>query len=122
MRVLIKRSAVMGIGLGLVLYGPLRAHDEKMPMTKNPSPEFDQLRKLAGTWTGTAPDAKPGDKMAGPITTEFKVTSAGTAVEEKLNPGTPHEMVDMYVDEGGKLAMTHYCAMGNQPHMVLKKS
>src|SRR5438876_1102233 len=23
-------------------------------------------------------------------------------------------------DEAGKLAMTHYCAMGNQPHMVLK--
>ena len=33
---------------------------------------------------------------------------------------TPHEMVDMYSDEGGKLAMIHYCAMGNQPHMRLK--
>jgi len=25
-------------------------------------------------------------------------------------------------DENGKLVMTHYCAMGNQPHMVLKQA
>ena len=113
------RKLIIAIGIGVVTCSLLRAHEE--PVAKNPSPEFDQVRKLAGKWTGTQV-GKPDDKMAGPLTTEFKVTSAGSAVEETLGPGTPHEMVDMYVDEGGKLAMTHYCAMGNQPHMVLSKA
>jgi hypothetical protein len=28
--------------------------------------------------------------------------------------------VTVYHDFGGKLAMTHYCSLGNQPHMELK--
>ena len=32
------------------------------------------------------------------------------------------EMVSVYNDEKGKLAMTHYCAMGNQPHMKLESA
>ena len=28
----------------------------------------------------------------------------------------------MYHDRGGKLSMTHYCAMGNQPQMSLTSS
>jgi hypothetical protein len=31
-------------------------------------------------------------------------------------------MVSMYYDQGGKLAMTHYCIMGNRPRMRLKSS
>ena len=30
-----------------------------------------------------------------------------------------HEMINVYHDKAGKLAMTHYCAMGNQPHLDL---
>jgi hypothetical protein len=31
-------------------------------------------------------------------------------------------MVTMYYDNGGKLAMTHYCVFGNRPGMKLKSS
>jgi hypothetical protein len=31
-------------------------------------------------------------------------------------------MVSIYHDEDGKLSMTHYCAMGNRPHMKLTGS
>ena len=30
-------------------------------------------------------------------------------------------MVSVYHDEKGKLAMTHYCAIGNQPRLALEK-
>lgn len=35
--------------------------------------------------------------------------------------GTPHEMVSVYHKDGASIAMTHYCAMGNQPKLQLKK-
>jgi hypothetical protein len=99
------------------------AHDEKdmKAMHQTNSAEFQQMKQLVGKWQGTSTPMGPNDKP-GPVATEFHLTAAGSAVEENLMKGTPHEMVDMYTDEGGRLAMTHYCAMGNQPHMVLKSA
>jgi hypothetical protein len=100
---------------------PLLAHEDNMSAPKPTSAEFNQVKQLAGTWSGTA--THPGSKeKPEPVKVEFQVTSAGSAIEETLMQGTPHEMVDMYTDENGKLAMTHYCAMGNHPHLVLKQA
>ncbi len=52
----------------------------------------------------------------------YEVTSNGSAVVERMGPGTPFEMVSVYYDEKGKLAMTHSCAVGNQPKLALKSS
>lgn len=57
-----------------------------------------------------------------PVTVTYALTSGGTALIETLMPGTPHEMVSVYHKDGKTLSMTHYCALGNQPHMKLKKS
>lgn len=77
---------------------------------------FDFLRGLVGTWEGTT---KMGEKEM-PVTVIYELTSGGTAVSEKLFPGTPHEMVSMYYRNGKSLGMTHYCAVGNQqPHMEM---
>ena len=86
-----------------------------MPMAK-PSAALETMQSLAGTWTGTA---KHADGTEEPATVEYRVTSGGSAVAETLSPGTPHEMISMYHDQGGKLAMTHYCMLGNQPELVL---
>jgi hypothetical protein len=36
---------------------------------------------------------------------------------ERLFPGAPQEMTTVYHREGADLALTHYCAGGNQPRM-----
>ena len=52
----------------------------------------------------------------------YEVTSNGSAAVELLGPGTPFEMVSVYHDEKSKLAMTHYCAIGNQPRLALQSA
>src|SRR3954467_2783963 len=67
------------------------------------SPEFERMKALAGTWKGKT------DMGQGPIemTVEYRVISGGSAVEERIFAGTPKEMVTMYHDKNGKLALTH---------------
>ncbi len=88
-------------------------------MTPAPvSADFDAVKSLAGSWTATGlMDGKPGTfKM------QYKVTSAGHAVEETIMQGGPSEMVSVYFMDGPQLMMTHYCALGNQPRMKLTES
>ncbi len=82
------------------------------------SKELEKLKTLAGTWQGTT--VMEGKEM--PVTVIYKTSSNGSIVVETLFPGTPHEMVSVYYDENGKLGMTHYCAMDNQPHLTLEDS
>lgn len=76
---------------------------------------FEKIKSLAGEWE-MAP-SKEGDE---PMKVTYRVTSGGTAVMETLMPGKPHEMVTMYHLDNGRLVLTHYCSMGNQPMMVLQ--
>src|SRR6267378_306059 len=88
------------------------------PKSKQSSPEFEKLKTLVGTWKGKT------DMGQGPIemTVQYRLLAGGSVLEERVFAGTPHEMVTMYYDKGGKLAMTHYCVMGNRPGMLLKSS
>jgi hypothetical protein len=91
---------------------------ETVPAPKPGSPEFERMKSLVGTWTGKC------DMGQGPVdlTIQYRLIAAGTVLEERAAAGTPMEMVSMYYDKGGKLAMTHYCVMGNRPEMALKAS
>ncbi len=71
---------------------------------------LDQIKALAGDWEGK-------DEQGNVERVTFRVTSGGTAVQETLFPGTPHEMVDVYHMDAGNLVMTHYCMLGNQPYL-----
>jgi hypothetical protein len=77
---------------------------------------LERLKQLAGEWRGTV--AEDGSPMA----VTYEVTSGGTAVLERLFPGTPHEMLTLYHLDGDDLVLTHYCASGNQPRMRLVRS
>src|SRR4051812_451333 len=106
------------LAIGLVAASSLRAEEHDMKQMPQASKELEHVKQLAGTWKGTSDmDGKKGD-----VVVTYRVTSAGSAVIETMDPGTPHEMVTVFHDEGGKLALTHYCAMGNQPHMTLTKA
>jgi hypothetical protein len=89
----------------------VRAEDKK------PSPagdRFEQFKQLAGEWVGTATGHGPDQKD---VHVQFKVTAGGSAVVETEFPGTDKEMVTVITPDGADLALTHYCMLGNQPHM-----
>jgi hypothetical protein len=77
--------------------------------------QFDLIKGLEGEWTGKA---EGGGEMHENVVIRYRLTAAGTAVEETMFPGTEHEMITMYHMDGPRLMLTHYCAAGNQPRMV----
>ena len=96
----------------------VRADESAKPQSKKGSAEFERMKSLVGTWKGKT------DMGQGPIdiTMTYRLLAGGSVLEEKVFEGTPHEMVTMYYDQAGKLAMTHYCMFGNRPGMLLKSS
>lgn len=89
------------------------------------SPEFERLKALAGRWIATAGMPQGAAGKEGPmaqVAAEYRVTANGSVVVERNFPDTPKEMISVYHDRGGKLSMTHYCALGNQPRMILTSS
>src|SRR5438552_4122643 len=99
----------------IISSGPLWAQPDK---NYKGSTEFERMKALAGTWKGKT------DMGQGPMemTVEYRVISGGSAVEERIFAGTPKEMVTMYHDKNGKLALTHYCMLANRPGMLLESS
>ena len=109
------------VGVAFAEYGATNTApaSQDAPAPKASSAEFNRIKDWAGKWEGTSSGHGPTEK----VTVEYNVTSGGSAVEEKLFAGTPHEMVSMYYDsKDGKVGMTHFCMLGNRPHLELKSS
>ena len=99
--------------VALTLAATAVAEDKHGTPAKNAG--LDRLKKLAGTWVEADDKGQPTDT----IVSVFKVTSNGSAVQETIFPGSDHEMVTVYYIDGPDLVLTHYCALGNQPHLKL---
>lgn len=82
-----------------------------------PADAFATIKKFAGEWRG--PAAMKGMPASHSI---YRITAAGSAVEETIFPGSKMEMISMYHMDKGDLLMTHYCAIGNQPRMKFNPS
>ena len=102
-------SLALALSLGLVGLTAGRA-DEK---TKKDGPTLETIKKLAGDWVLADKDGKPTDQVA----SRFAVTSGGNTVTETIFPGSDHEMLTVYTMDGKDLVLTHYCILGNQPHL-----
>ena len=101
------------------LAGPAVTHaGEYQSAPYKGSPEFERVKQLVGAWEGTSSMGKAGDK----VKVEYRITAGGSALVETLSPGNEGEMVSVYHDQKGKLAMTHYCMLRNRPHMTLARS
>ena len=104
--------------LTLLLAAAVSARADEPVKAKKGSPEFERMKTLVGAWKGKA------DIGHGPMdmTVQYRLLAGGSVLEERVFEGTPHEMITMYYDQGGKLALTHYCVFGNRPGMTLKSS
>ncbi len=106
---------LLSASLFLAAAGSPRAAE---PEKAKPSAEFERMKTLVGKWTGKADMGKGPEDFK----VEYRLIALGSVLEERTGAGTPQEMVTMYYDKGGKLAMTHYCILGNRPEMALKAS
>jgi hypothetical protein len=79
------------------------------------STAFERMKSLVGKWSADSPEM-------GRMNTEFRLIAGGSVVEERFAEGTPMEMLSTYHDVNGKLTMTHYCMLRNQPRMKVVKS
>jgi hypothetical protein len=102
----------------LLLAGSLALRAEDAPKAKPGSAEFERMKTLVGAWHGKA------DMGQGPVDmdVQYRLLAGGSVLEERVFAGTPNEMVTMFYDKEGKLALTHYCILGNRPAMNIKAS
>jgi hypothetical protein len=114
-----KRALLLIAAVCFLLAGLLVAHAaEYQPAPYTSSKELERMKQLVGLWEGTSDMGKEGEK----VRVEYRLTAGGSALVETLFPGSGEEMVSVYYDQKGKLAMTHYCMLRNQPHMTLRNA
>jgi hypothetical protein len=69
---------------------------------------WKNLQSLEGEWQG----------MGGKTGATYTIVSGGSVVMERMKMPSPQpDMLTMYHRDGGGLAATHYCSVGNQPRM-----
>jgi hypothetical protein len=112
-----KTKLIAGIATALLAASCWSPAGETAKETKH-SVEFERMKALVGTWQGKT------DMGEGPIdmTVTYRLLAGGSALEERVFAGTPNEMLTMYYVKNGKLALTHYCVLGNRPGMLLKSA
>lgn len=115
MKTILKNLSVAALAISAIC---LTAGEPAQPKLPPASAEFERLKSLVGKWQGKV------DIGQGPVdmNIEYRLIAGGTVLEERCFPGTPNEMLTMFYDKDGKLALTHYCIMGNRPGMVFKSA
>ena len=115
MKAIVITPAGLRVWLGHASGAPPDKHEHK---PYKGSKEFEKIKTLAGTWKGKM------DMGQGPMemVVIYRVVAGGSAVEERVFPDTPMEMITMYHDKGGKVSLTHYCMLHNQPVLKFKES
>ncbi len=112
------KTKINAVCATLLLASAVWLNAEQSTSAKKGSPEFERMKTLVGNWTGKVDVGQGPQEM----TVQYRLLAGGSVLEERCFIGTPNEMISMFYDQGGKLAMTHYCMIGNRPGMLLKSS
>jgi hypothetical protein len=90
----------------------LPAADPKSSQSTDAAAGFARLKTLVGQWEA--------DTKSGKVHLSYELVSGDTAVLERESSETMPSMVTVYYVDGGRLLLTHYCMVGNQPRMQVK--
>ena len=74
---------------------------------------FERLKSLVGQWEA--------DSSIGKMQVTYELASGGHVLLEHVYAGQHDNMVTAYYLDGDKLALTHYCELGNEPRMVARR-
>jgi hypothetical protein len=85
---------------------------------------FDKMKTLAGSWEGHTTTVPPQADLEGkPMKVTLRVTSMGhTLMHEATGTGRSDDPITMFVVDGDRLLLTHYCDADNRPRMVGRMS
>lgn len=90
------------------------AADARTAPATNATAAFERLKALVGTWQA--------DTSMGKLQVTYELVSNGHVLLERENDGSQHHnMITAYYVDGDTLALTHYCELGSEPHMVAHK-
>jgi hypothetical protein len=92
----------------------LPAADSKPTPSTNADSAFALLKTLVGEWEATT--------SSGKVHLSYELVSGNTALMERESSETMPSMVTVYYVDSGRLMLTHYCMLGNQPRMQAKAS
>jgi len=81
---------------------------------------FEQLKTLAGSWEGIVKTYPPTPEADGKhAQATLRVTSMGNALMHEMKlEGRADDPITMFVVDGGRLLLTHYCDADNRPRML----
>ena len=90
----------------------LQSADVKPGQTTDAGAAFARLKTLVGQWEATT--------SSGKVHLSYELVSGDTALLERESSDSMPSMVTVYYVDGGRLLLTHYCMVGNQPRMQAK--
>jgi hypothetical protein len=108
---MISRKAML-IGFLLVATAAFAADIKTTSQSSPAAQAFSRLKSLAGTWQG--------ETDMGKLQTTYEIVSGGSVLLERITGPHPTPMITAYYLNGDKLELTHYCELGNQPHMIAR--
>ena len=105
--------AALAVSTAALAQSPNSVSEKTAPSPAQPA--FDQLKTLAGHWTGSV--GIDGKDL--PMDVTLRVTSLGNTLMHEMKSSTaPDDPISMFTIDGDHILLTHYCDAGNQPRLV----